>query len=278
MKKIKLFSSIFVATIAISAVAPTVSAAPVTLTANSKGKVEFKATDNPDDTITVPETDPSIPVKPPKDGDNGFQAGGGLALIAPKLDFGQHEIKQEEEKFDVKVLEYTHATDSTKKFYLPPMVIVKDLTGDSAGHWEVEATASEFVSSKDPNTKLAGAKIILGANESLLFNNTKTTASNPLPQLGDQNVTADTTNFKLPSNVELSTTAAKVMSAANGKGGGQTTFVPDTSANYDLIKAGNGVHYTADDTVKGIQLHVPAATIRTTDTYTSNLTWTLTNA
>ncbi|MGX4687026.1 WxL domain-containing protein [Vagococcus sp. JNUCC 83] len=253
-----------------------VGLAPTSLAANTTtadGTVGFTKSSSIDNDFTIPEVAPIVEITPPSNG--GFvDTGEGYGLIVPPLDFGIHEIKLVDESYSVKAVEYTAKSDTNKKYYLPPMVAVKDQRGLSDGKWSVGVKIDgDFAT--DTST-VSNPQILQGANikinSGLLFNNTKLVSGGVI-DLTDQDVTADS-NFSLKAPMTINSSETTLMSSSNGKGAGQTTFVPDTRDNYNKVTAAKGDFYDQNATFSAIQLNVPGTSNRLADkTYTATLTW-----
>lgn len=268
MKKFLMFNAGFV--LACVGLAPT-SLAANTTTAN--GTVGFTKSSSIGNDLTIPEVSPIVEITPPSNG--GFvDTGEGYGLIVPPLDFGIHEIKLVDESYSVKAVEYTAKSGTNKKYYLPPMVAVKDQRGLSDGKWSVGVKIDgDFAT--DTST-VSNPQILQGANikinSGLLFNNTKLVSG--AIDLTDQDVTADEINFSLNAPMTINKDETTLMTSSNGKGAGQTTFVPDTRDNYDKVTAAKGDFYDQNATFSAIQLNVPGTSNRLADkTYTATLTW-----
>lgn len=272
MKTRKLVASTAILITGLGLLAPSVLAAdpaPVP----SKGTVKFIEGIIEKD-LTIPEVVPEVVIVPPTDG-AGFSQKDGLGILAPFLDFGEHAITLDAQTLKAKPMVYTEKADPSKKHYLPPMTVVKDLRGEVAGAWNVKVRATAFTTAGDAET-LAST---LWFSEAKLFNDTKVTAPSILPDPSNQEVSSDTTNFSFKAPFEFTSADKVLMSAKSGKGAGQTTYVPDAT-KYDgaaisqaIINSNN--FYTADEEIAGVELRIPAGSKRTKAEYTSTLTWTL---
>lgn len=267
MKTSKIVSSVAVLVVGFG-LAPSVLAADP-LPVPSKGAVRFTE-GIPENDLKIPEVFPEVVIEPPTDGNTGFGTANSMAILAPYLDFGEHAISQKTETYKAKVMEYSVKGEPTNKYYLPPMTVVKDLRGEVTGQWSVKVNASPFTD----GTNTLGATIKY--TNGFVFNDTKIPSGETMPKPTDQNVTADAVNFfKFTNPLSLNTTDQLFMSAKNGKGGGQTTLVPDTAKYDGAAISTNKNLYGAGDTVSGVELEVLGSSLKNKTTYTSTLTWTL---
>lgn len=229
------------------------------VTLNTTAKAAFTAGDTDTTTPPVdPETpDPETPVDPEEPG--GVTPGTPSALSldwAPNLDFGSNEISNTTKTYYAKAQKFADGT------YHPNYVQVTDkrgtfdgwnLTVKTDGQFRLDATADE---KSGGNTATGG--VLTGTT--MAFD--KGTVN------GVEGVDAQyAPTTQISTSTPISTAASNVMNAAAGNGMG--TWVNSFGASSDYAE--NGA------TTSPISINVPGTTIKKAATYTTNLTWTLSN-
>lgn len=208
-------------------------------TAKTDAKVAFQAPkENPDKPVT-PGTDPEKPDTPDQPGNNGNDSKALLKLVwATDFDFDSHTISSKQESYAAKQL----ATKNSK--FIPAYTEVSDKRAVQTG-WNLSVKQdSDFIGTKGSTLKGAQLKLADPA-VSELANGDISTITHQGNTLSDQNST--------------------VMDAKQG------TMPGNYFASFQ------GTANTTNHTDDGVSLTVPA-NAALADTYTTTLTWTLSNA
>ena len=234
-------------------------------TATTQGLVNFTERETGGDgSITVPETQPPMIVKP-VDPHPSMPGGPLMILDAPTFDFGTVEIASKNMLYSVKTVAYNQVNEDgslvPEKSYFPPFLQVEDVRGNTrTQNWALTVAATAF---KSDSQELTGAEIRI-QQPSLVFNNSVVDERNPEGIITPQ------------SGYSLSATAKLILSTEPGKGNGLTSLVMDTQ--YLAGKKADGSSYTETDKIEDVQLYVPVtASKEKGQAYQSTITWSLYN-
>lgn len=267
MKLTKLGVITLASTIVLTGIVPIAANAETTKTADTTGKVQFKA-----------PTDPSGPVIKPgsKDEevvpDTGGKTTGTLRLDhVPNIEFGIVEARAQAQIFNSKNEKLVETKDGVPTdLYSPNFIQVTDERGVD-GDWKVTVAGTVFTAGADktlPNTKIS-------LKEKSSFNN-----------VYDFLTTPDTSDrieaFAGVLNISTDGTAKEVLKTKAGKNtsGSKTSLVFNkdyTLASLPNYEAPNAENTKGENT--GIVLEKPLSdTVTINAQYTSTLTWTLSSA
>lgn len=241
--------------------ATTVSAAE-TAAYNSNGAVDFIPNTDPTNPVNPIDPDPENPVNPvdPTDPD-GPQPGtqGPLSIdFASSFDFGVNKISNKNEVYYARAQAYSNEDGSQSELTTPNYVQVTDNRGNNAGWTLTVKQNGQFKNDATLNSELTGAQITL---------------ISPTVSSNAAGVTAPvaTTSIALDANG----TEAVVMSAATNAGAGtwvnywgEVETVTEQDENGQEIQA---------DVTKAVALSVPGSTPKDAVSYTTTLTWSLTD-
>lgn len=233
----------------------TVSAAPgpIPATRDTKAQVKFvedetptPPTDpgNPDPEKPVIPIDPTDPEKPVEPGTNGP-----LSLdYASILDFGEQSISVKNEVYYAKPQLLKNDDGSTRP--VPNYAQLTDKRGGEKG-WSLSVKQNgQF------KTAVKGeiaAKELVGAEITFKNGHATTISSSTAPSAVKETFTLKNDGTGVADNI---------MTAAKGQGFGTWVYSAGTASNM----------------AESIQLSVPGASVKDADTYTTSLTWTLTDA
>lgn len=213
------------------------------------GKTDPLDPDKPDPSNPVDPWDPTTPDHKPNPGTDGP-----LSIdFASSIDFGVNKINSDNKQYyaNPQYLWNEDMTDFDTATPRPNYVQISDKRGTNAG-WNLQVKQNgQFSNVETQNKELTGAQLTL-SNGAAASNST---------------ATSPTTNEKieLPTNGDLQ----NVMSAAKGAGAG--TWVDKFGVIEDVTN-------TEGDTVKknkAIELDIPGSTPIDATSYTTTLTWVL---
>lgn len=254
--------------------------APAALAADTttKGKIEFGIRTDPGTDVILPDTNPPVVVTPdPGTTVTPGPIADGLNFSVPHLDFGSREILMEDKVYNPKALKYTGKDTPADEYYLPPTVIVRDIRGKTDGQWDIKVAAGEFIKA---GTSGATAKTINGAK--LTFVSPRVFSNKDrLP--GNQEITtAGLADFTFSAPIALTAAPSDLISAKNGAGNMQTTYMLDQEGKYEVKPVGSDLIFesnlTATSEVKGIDLKIPGNAAIDEAVYSADITWTMTTA
>ncbi|MBP1039461.1 WxL domain-containing protein [Vagococcus sp. BWB3-3] len=244
--------------------------APAALAADTIGKITFEPGVDPGKVLELPDTNPPVKVTPDDNETKTELASDGINFTVPNLDFGTGQISLSKETYNPKALKFT-GVDDNKDYFLPPTVVVRDIRGSKTSGWDMQISAGELAQKNDATKKIAGAQI--------KFVTPRVFSNNGLTP-GNQEITAGLAGFTFASPIELAASPKPLISAANGVGNLQTTYMLDDESKYTVNPTGEFVPtLTADSKVKGIDLDIPGGVaIDAAVEYNATLTWTMTTA
>jgi hypothetical protein len=242
MKSIKLTSIATLLAVSLGTVVTTAHAADVA-TYDSKGSITYQPSTDP--TSPVDPTDPTNPVTPidPTDPTKPVEPGtpGPLSIdFASSFDFGTQKITSTDQVYNAASQKYTDAAGNETTG--PNYVQVTDNRGTIAG-WSLSVTQGAQFSTGGTGvgTTLDGAQMILSNG------NIKSASATPADK------------YAAITPLVPGTQSGTILGATKDNGAGTNLLDFGTSA-------------TADSSVK---LNVPGATTKLAATYTTDLTWTL---
>lgn len=233
--------------------ASTVGRSPTT-----KGTVSFEPADG-NNSVIVPDTRPPVVTK--TDGVTTVPGGVGKVMITgvSQFNFGTQKLSPAEMTYYAQsvILE-----EKSKKRAIAPFIQVSDTSGreGASAFWQLKVSASEFVGQKDGRV-LKGASLNIGTNQ--VFNSD---LANTEENSGHVTPTPLGINYK--DNIQLTTISQPIMTAKNGYGNALTTLI------FDSDYAGDKV-YQEGIPSSTVNLLIPAATVKTTQNYYSEIIWEL---
>lgn len=265
MKKNKVMASGLIALLAVSTLSGlTVSAAE----ANSKGSVEFvtdsdttpKPFDPSDPNRPPQEVEPTDPTKPdgPGNGTNGLLRFDRV----PNFKFEKITIGSKPQIGNVYEEEYT-VKGTTTKFHAAPSVEITDVRGTAAG-WKASVKTDGVLKASNDITGFQ-----LKLNKAVISSYSSDTTTAPTLNISDTN------------SIELSTTDSEFVTAPSGTGTATWGISFYDSTDATASEAGKPKKNTTGKatTSDAVTLTIPqGAVMKTGETYTTDLTWTLTDA
>lgn len=225
------------------------------------GTIKFIPSLEPIEVIPPVEGGPDVDI--PTHPGPGSNLGGLTIATAPNLNFGEHVVQMgagtaSEERYPM-IAEMQTLKDSTDKVPYVSFVQVFDLRGTHTG-WTLSVSASTFDSNAEYHSALPGTRIEF-ASGALQYDSLE--AQSPTIVSDDSN------------NILLETTGDRqvIMHAAVGKGAGISSLVWGNQTNLnDQFRDAEPDEEVLNN---AINLIVPAGTILSNETYTSQLNWQL---
>ncbi|MCL2114368.1 MAG: WxL domain-containing protein [Streptococcaceae bacterium] len=262
MKKMITLSSSLLATLTLaSALSPVIAHAAVNDATpagnyNSTGTVTFESdTDSVTPPVNPDNPDPTDPVNPENpDGSNPEVGGNGPLSIdfASSLSFGTQKISSSDKTY------YAAPQKLADGSYVPDYVQVTDNRGSFAG-WSLYVNwDGQFRRTGAQATSTAAGDVLTGAQ----LNFTSGVANNSNTAITPSATASYTLGDDTGASQQL------VMNAVANKGMGTSVAKYGDVSDYDGT-------YTTNGTKSPITLTVPGSTVKAADTYTTNLTWTL---
>lgn len=247
----------------------TVFAAPVSTT--TEGKVKFIPNDGgsgenpgPIELIKPGTNDQIITMA---DGQGKGMNGGIRIAFVPNIDFGEAQVSVMEKSYPAKMIKYkfNEGADQSEKF-IPPFIQVIDERGSDKG-FKVEVAATQFTTgTEEAGHTLLGTKIQVKGSK--LTNQSSDKTGGPA---------VDTLLTAIQNDKSISTDAQVLMTTKEGAGVGPATNNAASSLVFDSEYAKDKV-YGATDVTQSLKLVVPQGDQPQADkTYTSTITWTLTD-
>lgn len=220
----------------------------------TEGQVTFTPNTDEDTVVIPPETGPDAPdveIDPEVPGTTGP-----LTIAkAATMNFGSQVISNQDQTYNM-VAEMQNLADGSGQVPYVSFAQVQDTRGTNAG-WDLKVSLDDFTAEETHNDVLTGAEV------SLLDPRIQYEGSNV-----DNAPAAHTTGLKLIPGAG----AVSVMTAEDKQGAGSSSVVWGDQADLNAQFANNEV-----DVVKNgaIQLFVPGSTAKDAATYTSTLSWEL---
>lgn len=224
----------------------------------TKGTVIFEPADG-NNSVIIPDTKP--PVVAETDGVTTVPGGVGQVMItaASQFNFGTQKLSPAAMTYEAQSVALTSNSQTRQ---IAPFIQISDTSGrdGAAAFWQLKVSASEFVGQADGKI-LKGANIKIGKNK--VFNSDLANAQETSGQVEN-----DPLKISYKDNFELTSTSQALMTAKNGQGNALTTLI------FDSEYTGNKV-YPVDLPVSTAQLIIPTATVKTAQSYQSEIIWEL---
>ncbi|MFC4652305.1 WxL domain-containing protein [Lactococcus nasutitermitis] len=228
-------------------------------TYGSTGTVKFQSSDTTTPPVNPENPDPSNPVLPSNPDGTDPQPGtnGPLSIdFASSLTFGTQDISSSDKTYYAAAQGLKNADNSLS--YVPDYVQVSDNRGTFAG-WSLYVNwDGQFRRQGADASSTKAGDVLTGAE--LTFNSGA--ANNLATSITPTAVSSYTLGETTGANEQL------VMNATQGRGMGTSVVEYGASSDYDGT-------YTSTGSKSPITLSVPGSTVKAADTYTTNLTWTL---
>lgn len=216
----------------------------------TEGQIIFTPNTEEETVVIPPETSPEVEIDPEVPGTTGP-----LTIVkAATMNFGSQVISNQDQTYNM-VAEMQNLVDGSGKVPYVSFAQVQDTRGTNAG-WDLKVSLDDFTSASQ-NGVLTGAEVSLLDPHIQYEGNTNTNAP-----------TAHMSGLKLIPG----TGAVSVMTAENLKGAGASSIIWGNQADLNAQFANDEVDVVTNG---AIQLFVPGLTVKDAATYTSTLSWEL---
>nr|WP_315527474.1 WxL domain-containing protein [Carnobacterium maltaromaticum] len=221
---------------------------------DTKGQIIFTPNTEEESIVNPPENEPEVEIRPEVPGTTGP-----LSIVkAATMNFGSQVISNQDQTYNM-VAEMqelvTPLEDGTTHVPYVSFAQVQDTRGTNAG-WNLKVSLDDFTADSH-NGVLTGAEVSLLDPRIQYEGNTATNAP-----------TAHTSGLKLIPGAG----AVSVMTAEDKQGAGSSSVVWGNQADLNAQFANNEVDVVENG---AIQLFVPGSTAKDAATYTSTLSWEL---